>query len=98
MYEIQFAQLTGKTEHEDYVKKIARCMGYLVQNGRVTVSSELERAWTRLTCSKILLQHLPEVQKRNEICSHTDEGSAEIRKRGFSNTNSGRQSSRFVAS
>ena len=35
-----------------------------MQNDRVTVNGELERAWTRLTCSKILLQHLPEVKKK----------------------------------
>jgi len=68
-------------------------MGYCVQNDRVTVNGELERAWT---CSEILFQHMPEVRKKN--CSHTDEGSAEIRTRGFSNTNSERQLSRFVAS
>ena len=48
----------------DYVEKIARCMGYFVQNGRLTVKGELERAWTRLTSFKIRFQQLPEVKKK----------------------------------
>jgi len=39
-------------------------MGYFAQNGTVTVNGELERALTRLSCFKILFQHLPEVKKK----------------------------------
>lgn len=42
-------------------------MGYFVQNDRVTVNGELERAWARLNCFKIFFQHQPEVQKKKPV-------------------------------
>ena len=41
-------------------------MGYLVQNGRVTVNGEIERALTRLACFKIPFQHPPAVRKKKK--------------------------------
>jgi hypothetical protein len=70
-------------------------MGYFVQNDRVTVKGELERAWTRLTSFKIHFQQLPEEKKtvaiQMKVRLRFERGTSQIQI-------SQRQLSRFVAS